>query len=161
MMKKLLLSSSIIITHRKRESDRLLNKETLYTSSSFSKHHYLIVFIPIKMDISSGIEVPTKRARKQTEKAEQASNQSKIRFASHYSHSTRGHKQQPQSSYSHHGTASLPTATHATTTSTTSIPMMMKENKLLPSVALSNIDKASQLTLSEDQLICYGCKVRR
>ena len=31
---------------------------------------------------------------------------------------------------------------------------------LLPSVALSEYDKASQLTLSEDQLTIYGCEVR-
>lgn len=32
------------------------------------------------------------------------------------------------------------------------------ETKILPSVALSLYDKASQLTLSSDQLICYGCE---
>ena len=31
------------------------------------------------------------------------------------------------------------------------------ETKILPSVALSQYDKASQLVLSPDQLICYGC----
>lgn len=31
---------------------------------------------------------------------------------------------------------------------------------ILPSVALSSYDKASQLTLSKDQLICHGCEVR-
>jgi hypothetical protein len=30
---------------------------------------------------------------------------------------------------------------------------------ILPSVALSSYDKASQLTLSKDQLICHGCEV--
>jgi hypothetical protein len=34
------------------------------------------------------------------------------------------------------------------------------EHKLLPSVALSLYDKAPQLILSNDQLICYGCEVR-
>jgi hypothetical protein len=33
------------------------------------------------------------------------------------------------------------------------------EHKLLPSVALSLYDKAPQLILSNDQLICYGCEV--
>lgn len=31
---------------------------------------------------------------------------------------------------------------------------------ILPSVALSSYDKASQLTLSKDQLLCHGCEVR-
>lgn len=34
------------------------------------------------------------------------------------------------------------------------------ETKVLPSVALSQFDKASQLVLSSDQLICHGCEVR-
>lgn len=33
------------------------------------------------------------------------------------------------------------------------------ETKVLPSVALSQFDKASQLVLSHDQLICCGCEV--
>ena len=33
------------------------------------------------------------------------------------------------------------------------------ETKVLPSVALSQFDKASQLVLSHDQLICLGCEV--
>jgi hypothetical protein len=35
----------------------------------------------------------------------------------------------------------------------------MFETKLLSSVALSLYDKAPQLKLSDDQLICYGCEV--
>jgi hypothetical protein len=35
------------------------------------------------------------------------------------------------------------------------------EAKILPSVALSLYDKASQLKLCPDQLICYGCEVRQ
>lgn len=31
---------------------------------------------------------------------------------------------------------------------------------ICPSVALSSRDKAAQLMLSDDQLICYGCEVR-
>jgi hypothetical protein len=38
-------------------------------------------------------------------------------------------------------------------------PPLPLETKRLPSVALSSIDKARQLKLSEDQLTCYGCKV--
>lgn len=33
------------------------------------------------------------------------------------------------------------------------------EPKILPSVALSLYDKAAQLKLCEDQLICFGCEV--
>ncbi len=33
------------------------------------------------------------------------------------------------------------------------------DTKVLPSVALSHINKASQLTLSEDQMTCFGCNV--
>ncbi len=33
------------------------------------------------------------------------------------------------------------------------------ETKLLPSVALSLYDKASQLKLCDDQLVCFGCEV--
>lgn len=33
------------------------------------------------------------------------------------------------------------------------------ESKVLPSVALSHVDKASQLVLSEDQMTCRGCEV--
>lgn len=33
------------------------------------------------------------------------------------------------------------------------------ESKVLPSVALSHINKATQLVLSEDQMTCFGCEV--
>lgn len=35
------------------------------------------------------------------------------------------------------------------------------DTKVLPSVALSHINKASQLSLSDDQMTCFGCQVRR
>ena len=43
----------------------------------------------------------------------------------------------------------------------TSVPPIQPtfESRLLPSVALSAYDKAVQLSLSDDQLICYGCEV--
>jgi hypothetical protein len=40
------------------------------------------------------------------------------------------------------------------------IPVVYEKPFVLPSVALSAYDKASQLTLSRDQLICNGCEVR-
>jgi hypothetical protein len=39
------------------------------------------------------------------------------------------------------------------------IPPVIETAKILPSVALSLYDKATQLVLSEDQLVCYGCDV--
>lgn len=33
------------------------------------------------------------------------------------------------------------------------------DTKVLPSVALSHINKASQLSLSDDQMTCFGCQV--
>lgn len=33
------------------------------------------------------------------------------------------------------------------------------ETRLMPSVTLSLLDKAAQLTLSDDQLTCFGCEV--
>lgn len=39
-------------------------------------------------------------------------------------------------------------------------PVPLSNMFIAPSVALSTYDKASQLTLSKDQLICYGCEVK-
>lgn len=33
------------------------------------------------------------------------------------------------------------------------------DSKIFPTVVLSQMDKASQLRLSEDQLTCFGCEV--
>lgn len=38
------------------------------------------------------------------------------------------------------------------------VPTLL-DTKVLPSVALSHINKAAQLTLSEDQMTCFGCEV--
>ena len=38
-------------------------------------------------------------------------------------------------------------------------PVILSNLFIPPSVALSTYDKASQLVLSKDQLICYGCEV--
>jgi hypothetical protein len=80
-------------------------------------------------------EVPVKRARKHTERGEVAVNQTRLRF---------------------HG--SYRVAPKQITTFQFQ-PYVANDSKLLPSVALSLFDKASQLALSTDQLICYGCEV--
>lgn len=42
----------------------------------------------------------------------------------------------------------------------TPAPVQLSNMFIPPSVALSTYDKASQLILSKDQLICHGCEVQ-
>lgn len=79
-----------------------------------------------------------KRARKQTGKAETSVQQAKQRLPG--------------------GRVSVGSAGRSNQMPPTNTGIPLPESRILPSVALSLFDKASQLVLSDDQLVCYGCE---
>lgn len=95
--------------------------------------------------------LPSKRVRKQVDKDFDTSGQQRASLSNKDSSSSHKVAKTTHSNKEKHKSSRVSIAPI--------VPNVVTPIYIPPSVALSTYDKASQLVLSKDQLICHGCEV--